>query len=229
MSAPRYLSRVQLARKASVKALAPLLLGLDRGSEDSGHRLVWSLFTDGPERKRDFLWREMDDGVFLILSERPPEDSHGLFEIDEPKLFAPEIRPGDRLGFSLRANPVVRRRSSTDRRSTRHDVVMDALRRNSHESRAEGRFAEIQEAGFAWLARQADKAGFIVRRADVRIDGYRQHRIGRRNGATPMRFSSLDFDGIMEVRDPDVLRMTIAKGFGPAKAYGCGLMLIRRA
>ena len=71
-----------------------------------------------PDQRRDFLWREMEQrGAFLILSARAPVDRHALFELDEPKSFAPALAAGDRLGFSLRANPVVRRRDPSRRRS----------------------------------------------------------------------------------------------------------------
>ena len=44
-----------------------------------------------------------------------------------------------------------------------------------------------------------------------------------------MLYSTLDFEGVLTVSDPDPLLPAIARGFGAAKAYGCGLMLIRRA
>ena len=44
-----------------------------------------------------------------------------------------------------------------------------------------------------------------------------------------MAYSTLDFEGVLTVSDPDTLLPAIARGFGAAKAYGCGLMLIRRA
>ena len=44
-----------------------------------------------------------------------------------------------------------------------------------------------------------------------------------------MLYSTLDFQGVLTVGDPDSLLPAIARGFGAAKAYGCGLMLIRRA
>ena len=93
MTTDLYLSRVRLKNSASVAALLPLLMA--NGGESGqawhpGHHLVWSLFADGPDRRRDFLWREMEhQGAFLILSARQPEDRHELFEIDEPKPFAP--------------------------------------------------------------------------------------------------------------------------------------------
>ena len=228
-----YLSRVRLKRDASVRALLPLLLG-DHGSDEGrpqhpGHHLVWSLFADGPDRRRDFLWREMEHGTFLILSARQPTDHHALFEIAEPKPFAPVLAAGDRLRFSLRANPVVRRRVAPHLRLRRHDVVMDALRAHPAGERAEHRLAVIREQGFAWLERQAQRAGFEVRVDDVGVDGYQQHCVSRKGSARPMSFSTLDFDGVLVVREPAAFLSAVMRGFGASKAYGCGLMLIRRA
>ena len=232
MTAMLYFSRARLKRDASAQALAPLLLGnTGRGgpTRQPGHHLVWSLFADVANRQRDFLWREMEPGVFLILSARQPEDRHGLFDIAEPKPFAPALAPGDRLGFSLRVNPVVRRYDPRRGRSVKHDVVMDALRVHPGGGRAEHRLTVMRERGFAWLDRQADRAGFIVRPDNVRVDGYEQHRIARKGSASTMSFSTLDFDGLLTVSDPGAFLAAIATGFGAAKAYGCGLLLIRRA
>ena len=226
-----YLSRVRLKREASVSALAPLLLGQSGGggqTRQPGHHLVWSLFADGTERKRDFLWRERGAGEFLVLSARYPEDRHGLFEIEEPKAFTPALEPGDRLRFSLRANPVIRRRHPSNRRSVKHDVVMDALRSHAKGERAAHRFAAMQEQGLEWLTRQGLKSGFNVRSADVVVDGYDQHRISRSGSVRSMLYSTLDFDGVLTVSVPAALVSAITHGFGGAKAYGCGLMLIRR-
>lgn len=228
MTATLYLSRTRLRRDASVKALLPLLLADGEQSCHPGHHLVWSLFAGESDDRRDFLWREVErPGIFLILSKRPPVDPHHLFEIDDPKPFAPMLMVGDRLRFSLRANPVIRRRDPARARSVKHDVVMDALRAHPRGARVERRFDAMRERGFAWLDRQGAKAGFSVEADNVRIDGYQQHRISRK-GAGVMAFSTLDFDGVLEVRDPGAFLAGIARGFGAAKAYGCGLMLVRR-
>ena len=227
----RYFSRVRVKREASVSALAPLLLGKAGSggqSRQPGHHLVWSLFADGADRKRDFLWRETRAGEFLILSARRPEDSHGLFEIDEPKTFAPILEPGDRLKFSLRANPIIRRRRPSGRRSVKHDVVMDALRSHPKGERAAHRLKVMQEQGLAWLTRQGKKTGFEIRSSEVEVDGYDQHRISRTGSTRTMLYSTLDFEGVLTVSAPAVLLPAINRGFGGAKAYGCGLMLIRR-
>ena len=224
-----YLSQVHLRRNASVAALLPLLLSDDERSRHPGHHLIWSLFAEGADQHRDFLWREMERrGNFLILSTRVPTDRHALFDVDEPKAFTPVLAEEDRLGFSLRANPVVRRRDPSRSRSVKHDVVMDALQSCSDGDRAAHRLAIVREQGFAWLEREAAKGGFAVRPDDVQIEGYRQHRIRRKRSAAAMSFSTLDFDGVLEVRDPALFVTSIARGFGASKAFGCGLMLIRR-
>ena len=231
MTPPVYLSRARLKRDASVNALAPLLLGkIGRGgpTQQPGHHLVWSLFADGPDRRRDFLWREMDAGVFLVLSSRQPEDRHGLFEIAEPQLFTPALESGDRLGFSLRANPVIRRRDPSRRHSVKHDVVMDALRPRPKGDRSDHRRAAVHEQGLAWLERQGESAGFTFDPQCVRVDGYEQLRVSRK-GSAALSFSTLDFEGLLTVSDPGAFLPGIIRGFGAAKAYGCGLMLIRRA
>lgn len=229
MTTELHLSRACLRCDATVQALLPLLQSGDNGSRHPGHHLIWSLFADDPDRRRDFLWREMERGTFLILSARRPVDHHALFDIDAPKPFAPALETGDRLQFSLRANPVVRRYDPRRGRSVKHDVVMDALHSHPVGGRAEHRFAVMRERGFAWLERQANRAGFIVQPDTVHVDGYDQHRVTRQGSARAMSFSTLDFDGLLTVSDPDAFLAAIAGGFGAAKAYGCGLMLIRRA
>jgi CRISPR system Cascade subunit CasE len=44
-----------------------------------------------------------------------------------------------------------------------------------------------------------------------------------------MTIAVLEFAGVLTVRDPARFLAALAQGFGHAKAFGCGLMLIRRA
>jgi len=55
---------------------------------------------------------------------------------------------------------------------------------------------------------------------------YQVHHLAR--GTAPMRIGVLDYEGILEITDPAAFTTAIARGFGRAKAFGCGLMLIRR-
>jgi CRISPR system Cascade subunit CasE len=232
MSQPTFLSRVRLRRDPALAALAPVLLPTDESRRiGTAHRLLWTLFADDPGRGRDFLWREIDGErldrlAFLILSARPPADRLGLFELDPPKPWEPTLRPGDRLGYALRANPVVTTRVDGRRHGARHDVVMHLLRAVPSAERGAARPELIAEAGQAWLAAQGERYGFKPRGAP-RVEGYLQRRIPRESGP-PVRFSTLDLEGVLEVTDPKAFLPSVRQGFGKAKAWGCGLMLIRR-
>ena len=228
-----YFSRVNLRRDASTQTLVDLLLkGLDRLSGGSsavtGHHLVWLLFSDSKERERDFLWKETSPGNYYVLSAREPADRHNIFKIYPPIPFEPDLQAGDRLSFSLRANPVVRRRDQQTRALAKHDVVMNRLRDIAPEDRAGERARITREAGLSWLAEQGERCGFETDGLPVDVEGYDQTRIVRGTGLRPMSFSSLDFGGVLSVREPDKLLENIASGFGSARAFGCGLMLIRR-
>lgn len=219
-----YLSRLTLRRDASLAALAPLLVPLESGAQTgAAHRLVWAAFADRPERERDFLWRQDEQRRWLVLSSRFPEDPHRLFEI-ETKSFAPFLRNGDRLTFALRANAVVTRKDEKGR-PRRSDIVMDRLRAVPSGERAAVRDRLALEASRDWLAAQGAKAGFSIERVDVAA--YRTEMIPRHNKKT-IELGILDLEGDITVETPDLFLSALGKGFGKAKGFGCGLMLIKR-
>jgi CRISPR system Cascade subunit CasE len=193
----------------------------------AGHHLVWTLFADGRDRRRDFLWREIRAGEFLILAARSPSDPHGLFDL-ESKPFAPALRPGQQLQFDLRANPVVSIPAEPGMRGKRHDVVMHAISKLGSAERAAAREVAIREAGSAWLARKGAAAGFRIEPEKLYTDHYERVRLPREDGRAVV-FSALTFQGVVTVDEPVQFVASLLRGFGAAKAYGCGLMLIRRA
>jgi CRISPR system Cascade subunit CasE len=222
-----YLTRARLKRDAQVCALARLLVPDGAGEQAmAAHRLVWALFADGPERRRDFLWRQNEPGEFLALSSRPPQPLDRIFAL-ETKAFAPALATGDRLAFRLHANPVVSVPAARGERGRRHDVVMHALHATPPGERAALRFSATEASGRAWLARQGEAHGFRPEDA-VGVDGYETMRLDR-GGARPIRYGVLDFEGVLTVTDPDRFLAALPLGFGRARAFGCGLMLIRRA
>ncbi len=226
--ADMFLTRARLRRDASVNALAEILLPEDNDKRVMvTHKLIWTLFADAADRKRDFLWREAKPGLFYILSAREPHDSHDLFHLDKSKLFAPKLKSGDRLTFSLRANPTIARSNEKNAkgRSKRADVVMDAIKPLPTGKRASPRREAIQAAGEAWLSGQGEKHGFELEA--VRVDRYLL--LAPPHRTSTMRIATLDFDGLLKVTDPAVFLAALGGGIGRAKAYGCGLLLIRRA
>jgi CRISPR system Cascade subunit CasE len=193
------------------------------------HRLLWSFFPWSVAR-REFLFRRIDGDrrpSFLVVSPNEPV-SPGVAWAVESKPYEPELRVGDALRFSLRANPVVRRRTD-DGRQARHDVVMDAKRRTSTGDSAERQSMStlIGRSGHEWLEGRAGRLGFELARDGVVCTGYRQHRIRRRGNA--ITFSSVDFDGLLTVTEPAAFTEALLRGIGPSKAFGCGLLLVRRA
>lgn len=225
-----YLARARLRRDASVTALAPLLMPEDGNARAlAAHRLAWSLMPADAEATRDFLWREEGPGRFMLLAARAPTPS-ALFDV-ETQPFEPVLAAGDRLHFVLRANPTVAR-PVLGERGKRDDVVMHALHALAGK-RQGGRDAARPEAilreGTAWLLRLGQRHGFAPDPSRLAVDGYNLLRIPRANGAPPIRLGTLDYQGVLTVTDPGAFLSGLAAGFGRGRAFGCGLMLIRRA
>ena len=84
----------------------------------------------------------------------------------------------------------------------------------------------------AWLTRKGVANGFRLIREEIRgllrlqAEGYRWHALPQKGRTAG--FSSVDFEGLIEVTDPGLFVNALYQGIGPAKAFGCGLMLIRR-
>lgn len=227
-----WITRARLRQDASLAALVPVLLPEEPSARiGMAHRLVWTLFGDGPDRRRDFLWREDRPGEFMILSAREPND--GLLFNLETKSFAPRLEAGDRLCFRLRINPTITHAvPDRARRGKRDDIVMNALDSVPQEQRAGKRKALIQSTAAAWLKTRAERAGFNL--LALQADGYDQITIPRdaskaSKKVKPIRFSVLDLEGVLEVKNPVLFLASVASGFGRARAFGCGLMLIRRS
>jgi CRISPR system Cascade subunit CasE len=244
-----FLSRIELAADASDNPA----FWREVASPDVAHQALWRLFRRSPEQTRDFLFRQDTGGPrgagrirFHVLSQQPPrDDGKGLWQVEEHKPFEPKLAEGDRLRFSLRASPTVKKKSGTaGAQGKRCDVVMDARKKHSPGKRPFDSVLTMQLEGEHWLLRQATSAGFEIARGPVdivgddglveeversalRVDGYRQYRL-QRNGEAPIRFSTLEFDGVLIVRDPARFLAKVTLGFGPQKAFGCGLMLLRR-
>src|SRR5690242_141465 len=222
------IARARLRRDRPADALARILVPEEPGARlGAAHSLVWALFADQPDHRRDFLWREMRPGEFLILANRPPVDPHNLFDL-EYKPFAPMLSDGQRLGFELRANPVISIPTPHGQRGKRTDVVMHALHDVAPGERATARESTMREAGASWLARKGSMSGFSVAPDQIYIDAYEQVRIPR-DGKRPITFSTAIFQGVLTVDAPELFLANVLRGFGAAKAFGCGLMLIRRA
>jgi len=221
-----YLTRARISRTAEESGLKSLFLPSGEKAEqapDPLRRALWTLFSDSPDRRRDFLWRVEASGQIYILSERLPEDKHALFQL-ESKPFEPALSSGDRLHFVLRVNATIDR--AGDGPDRRVDVVMHALKALPQEERAAARMDIANREGRAWLARQGGRRGFELEEAAA--DNYRTLFIPRSSGAR-MKLGVIDLTGTLRVSDPAAFLGALAGGLGRARSFGNGLMLIRRA
>src|SRR5690606_4818938 len=83
------------------------------------HQALWQLFSGEPGRERDFLFhqrREQPDTCFVV-SRRAPQLGQG-WNI-QAREYCPQLKSGQSLAFTLRANPTVTR-VREGRRSARH-------------------------------------------------------------------------------------------------------------
>ncbi len=217
---PVSVNAVQLAKEVCVNAYRE-------------HQHLWRLFDVDPDAKRDFLFRrEQPAGGFprfYLLSAREPQHHDNVWQI-ETKNYQPVISNGQQLAFSLRVNPVITRRDAQGRQC-RHDVVMDVKHRtgfNKLPVNERPLLNElIQQAGLEWLQKRAEGHGFSLSPDNVLVEGYQQHRASKKGGKKPIRYSTLDFTGRLTVTDTGLFQQTLTKGIGSAKAFGCGLLLVR--
>jgi len=190
------------------------------------HQALWNLYSDSPDRERDFLFREIDAVTYLALSAREPVDGKGVWRM-AVKPYAPKLAAGDRLYVSLRANAVVKRKGA-DGRQDRFDVVQDARSRYKAEGAEPPPRARLaQECGVSWLLARQEAMGLCFEDTSLVVESYALRRYWR--GGHEVKFGTLDFAGFAEVCDSDKALDALRNGVGPAKGFGCGLVLARRA
>lgn len=222
-----YLSRVTLSPS---RDMAAVLLNLDQNSAYSSHQLLWQLFK--AEKERQFIFRqEIAPGglpVFFVLSRVKPDSHNSIFQV-QTKAFEPRLSAGQRLAFKLRVNPTV---CITDKggRSKRHDVLMHAKRQHRHQNLTGDDVKHyMDQAAHEWISNEKRLGSWGINLDSLPdIGAYTQHR-SKKKKDQQIQFSSVDFQGVLTVADPAVFLSQYTRGFGRAKALGCGLMLIRPA
>jgi CRISPR system Cascade subunit CasE len=120
------------------------------------------------------------------------------------------IRPQTVLSFRLRANPSRKIDTKTG---------PDGQRRH-------GRRVELvqEDQQLSWLQRKGADGGFEV--LSLRIGGVTKEKGRRRATPAPsITLAGVLFEGRLRVTDPQkFLDHSLAKGLGPGKAYGLGLL-----
>jgi len=199
------------------------------------HQWLWNFFPAVTGTTRDFQFRRHDlDGLlrFYVVSRSAPVSPFRSWQV-QSKRYAPSLAADDCFVFELRANPVITSRDASGK-AARHDVVMWEKTRLLRE-RNLARWADwltsdrptlpdlVERKCGEWLKARCQRLGISVDDQTLRADGYLQHR--GKNGE--LKFSTIDFSGQLRVVDPAALQAALFYGVGHAKAFGCGLLLIR--
>jgi CRISPR system Cascade subunit CasE len=239
----KYFSRIELdERHAGAGEAVAQAFG---GGVYSDHQCLWNFFPASDGNARDFLFRRFEpqggrqQALYYCVSDRPAMASHPAWRV-ACREYAPRVDRGDRLLFDLRVNPT--QSHKRDGKSRRDDVVMHAKKRILAE-RGVNRWADLPQGDRPSLYELADQAvrswlgeevpaGFAARHGfrvlnDLRVDAYRQHRIAR-SGQAPITLSAVDLSGTLTVADSEEFTRALLCGVGRAKAFGCGLLLVRR-
>lgn len=92
----------------------------------------------------------------------------------------------------------------------------------------------VHDAVSAWFCGGEGRPGIIDRHgfraipASLRVDAYRSHRLPRQPNSD-IQLSTADLSGVLEVTDIERAVAALRYGIGRARAFGCGLLLVRRA
>ncbi|MBI4667711.1 MAG: type I-E CRISPR-associated protein Cas6/Cse3/CasE [Elusimicrobia bacterium] len=225
----RQVSRIQLRR--DVSGITEFWKRLDVDGDYRVHQMIWDLFADRPDRTRDFLYRQEQERGGLsayAVSSREPRDGTGFWKV-ETKPYHPALNEGQKLAFSVRVNPV-RTKQDEQGRHHRHDVVME----RKAQVRAETPCAQwpseaelVHSEGLIWLTERSERHGFELFLDTIQANGYRQHRFFKNKEQLKISLSTIDIAGVLKVMDTERFLETLYQGLGPAKGFGCGLMLVR--
>ncbi|MFN7952852.1 MAG: type I-E CRISPR-associated protein Cas6/Cse3/CasE [bacterium] len=148
--------------------------------------------------------------------------------------FAAKPMPGDwhqgeRLGFGLRACPVVRMASAGTHH--RKGAEVDAFLARCW-AEPEGSRVDRETVYRDWLSSQLDRHGGATLRA-CQVRGFQRSRLLRRSHGGDRRShfverTAVDFQGEIEVRDPAQFGALLARGVGRHRGFGFGMLLLRR-
>ena len=177
------------------------------------HNGLWQLFSDSPDRQRDFLYRverkQRGSVIILVQSQRPLQ----LVETKSISVLAskewhPQFYPEQLLRFFLQANPVKTIKDVQGRKNQKGEVKSCRVPLID--------FGEQRQ----WLVKHLSGAGEVLELDINPIEPifFRKKKTGA-GKVQPVRYQ-----GILSVTETGQLRVLLEKGIGPAKAFGCGML-----
>lgn len=182
------------------------------------HKELWKLFPDDPDANRDFLFHlshvEYNFAEILMQSFRQPRHSHPSARILACKEYSLFLQNEQRLRFILVANPIKTINDESGRKNAKGEIKKCRVPLLKEEDQRD------------WIVRKLQNAAVLETlvidpASPLKFRKNKEERVGK--------IQSVSFQGVLKVREPEIMHSLLLNGIGPAKAFGCGLMLIRRA
>jgi len=184
--------------------------------------------------------------VVLVQTKTAPDwstlPSNYCLEAPPTKEWQPRLSDDQTLSFRLRANPTVCKDGKRRGLYDEHAQLMWLARKAEacgfslpqEEVEIEGKLVrrpavQVVPEGETMTEKRENGCAVQFRRVDT-IAGQHAKETGKATGETKRAlFSAARFDGILQVTDSNKLKETLENGIGPAKAFGFGLLSLRRA
>ncbi len=203
-------------------------------SEYSEHQLLWESFPNRGDEERSFIYRKERGGhssfpFFYLVSEIAPISDRNFLQVLGIKEYDPQIVEGELLSFSVRINATISKKVPGKKNSVRHTIWQDA--------RAEGLKNGLEDENLAefidlttkeWLVSRAERNGFSISCDDFIVEGYEKITFTKKKNQKEISFGVVDYTGTLRVTNPLRFKELLFKGIGRSKAFGCGLMLVKR-
>lgn len=202
-----YLSRLLLNPRS--RAVRPDLARLS-----NMHKTILRAFPDNLDRKAERVLFRLDQSrsgelQLLIQSQGAPDWSAlaAGYLLDVPgnpatKEVNLRLDTGQMLAFRLRANPTKR------------------LGKSAGKDKGKRVGLYKMEEQIEWIGRKADQHGFAIHSVLPTQQEWRDE------GPRALKFLSVQFDGMLQVRDPALFNDAIHQGIGSGKAFGFGLLSV---
>jgi CRISPR system Cascade subunit CasE len=181
-----------------------------------------------PKHRALFIYRAdlgEDTPLVHLVSAHPPQDQDDLWEL-ETRPYDPLFPTGETVAFRIRINPTVSRGGEPGQKVRKHDLVTDILKSLSQDGATPPPLAAVvRNAGIQWMEWKLQYLGGDLDLAQLKVHSYHKYYAPQGKGGV---LSTLDVEGVITVTNPERFREVLLQGFGPSKAFGCGLMLVER-
>jgi len=176
------------------------------------HQSLWELFPNRPDDARDFLFRVEREktGVgasILMQSLQEPANGVESVELKAKRDYSLTLLEDQRFRFLLKANPVKTIKDKKGRKNAKGEIKKCRVPLIKEDEQQQ------------WLMRRLDGIA-VLEEMQISPCLPFYFRKGQQVGkVVPVRF-----EGVVRVVDPLAFKELVAKGVGPAKALGCGML-----